>query len=150
MGCSRSGIFHPKYFRRGGKKKREFFKLFCFFSFPFYVDSLQFLDCIFAFLFFLCMNTWTENKCLCLCLFSHLLYCWLNRKCNLDICRCSHFEVISRSFLYGSWHPLNFKHMWYILKNIWKIYCCYFPVKKWELIHLKQISGYSILINSSR
>lgn len=87
------------------------------------------MDRIFTFLLFLCMNTLTENKCLRLCLFSHLLYCWLNRKRNLDICRCSHFEVISRSFCMVL-DILSVLSICGILKHIWKIYCCYFPVKK--------------------
>lgn len=143
------GYFTPKYFRRGGRKKGNLLNFFCFYFLPFQADTLQFMDWSFTFLLFLYMNTLTENKCLCRCLFSHLLYCWLDRKCNLDICRCSYFELISTSFL------------WFLTSS--KFWACVvfwsisgkstvgiFLSEKWELIHLRQISGYLILINSSR
>lgn len=123
------GYFTPKYVRRGGRKKGNLLNFFCFCFLPFQADTLQFMDWSFTFLLFLYMNTLTENKCLCPCLFSHLLYCWLDRQCNLDICRCSYFELISTSFCMVL-DILKVLSMCGILKHIWKIYCWYFPVRK--------------------
>ena len=82
------------------------------------------------------LHEYTENKCLCPCLFSHLLYCWFNRKCNLGICRCSYFEPINTSFCMV-FDILKVSSMCGILKPIWKIYCWYFPVRKVRIYSLE-------------
>lgn len=122
------GYFTFKYFRRGGRKKRNLLNFFCACFFPFQTETLQFMDWIFTFLLLLSMNILTENKCLCPCLFSHLLHCWLNRKCNLDICRCSYFEPVS-TLLCTVLNILKVFSMCGISKRISKIYCWYFPIR---------------------
>lgn len=127
-------------------KKGHLLNCFCFCSHSFQTDTPEFMYWVLTFHFFLCMNTLTGNKCL----FPHLLHCWHTRKHNLCIFKRSYFQLISTSLFVWLLSSSKFWACVIFWSISGKSAVGIFLSEKWELIHSRQISGYSILIRSSR